>query len=86
MKYFEVKHPYYALLKASDKADAMSKYNTSVSDLSEDEEMQEVSRDYALATFSRGKSEDGKAIPISDIVSDFNDEQVSLLLVDGGLL
>ncbi|MEK4883460.1 hypothetical protein NST12_16675 [Bacillus sp. FSL W8-1127] len=88
MKYFETYYPYYALVKDENKEDAMKTYVKFVAD---DDgtlhlEMKEVERDYALAKYSRGLSEDGKEIPISEILDDFQSEESSVLLIDPALV
>ncbi|MBL4952190.1 hypothetical protein JK635_08190 [Neobacillus sp. YIM B02564] len=88
MKYFEVNTPYYALIKAKNKEDAMNKY---VEFVAEDdgtlgEEMKEVSRDYALVKFSRAYDENQKLLPISGVVEEFNCQSNEVIVVDGSLI
>lgn len=88
MKFFEVHYPYYALLKANDKEEAMQLYTECVAD--DDgtlhEEIEEVERDYALVKFSRGRSEDKKEIPIIEVLSNFQSNEPMVLLIDGALM
>ena len=88
MKYFEINDPYYALIKAENQAEAIKIYTEYVAD--DDgtlhEEIKEVDRDYALASFSRGGTEDGEEVPISEILEDFQSEVSAVLLIDPALL
>ncbi|WP_262417703.1 hypothetical protein [Bacillus sp. YC2] len=57
MKFYEINNPYYALLKAEDKAEAEKIYIENVADTDDydnfqDEEIREVERDYALIMYS----------------------------------
>lgn len=88
MKFFEVHDPYYALIKAETKNDARCKYVDTVAD---DEGMliekiEEVDRDYAVALYSRTKSEDGKVVPLVEILEDIKSNEAKVLIVDGALL
>ncbi|MGJ3548140.1 hypothetical protein ACR6EC_19800 [Bacillus subtilis] len=58
MNFYEITEPYYALLKAEDKAEAEKIYIENVADTDDydnfqDEEINEVSRDYALSEYKR---------------------------------
>lgn len=88
MKYFEAHYPYYALIKDKTKEDAIKIFVEYVADDEGDldDEINEVSRDYALIKFSRATGEDGEVVPIVEIIEEFNDEETSLLLIDGSLL
>ncbi|MCM3216125.1 hypothetical protein M3612_16625 [Niallia taxi] len=89
MKYFEVNEPYYALIKAQSKKQAMEIYTKKVSEDNEGtlkEEMMEVNRDYALVKFDRSPGEDGQLIPIIEIIETFNKDKAELLVIDGSLL
>jgi hypothetical protein len=88
MKFFEVHYPYYALLKAESKEEALKLYVEAVcdDDGSLSEELKEVERDYALAMYSRAKSEDGKYIPVSLVIEDVQNDEYKVLLIDGALL
>ncbi|MDJ1631020.1 hypothetical protein QNN00_14380 [Bacillus velezensis] len=64
MKFYEIHDPYYALIKATDKADAEKVYIESVADTDDyenfqEEEIREVERDYALVMFSQIQDHDG---------------------------
>jgi len=88
MKYFEIHSPYYALMKAETVEKAIEIYVEQVADNDSTlrEEIKEVDRDYALAAFSRGGTEDGKEVPISEILKDFQSEGSAVLLIDRALL
>jgi len=88
MKFYEAYYPYYALLKANNKEEAMQLYTECVADDdgSLHEEIEEVERDYALAMYSRAKTEDGKEVPISEILNDFQSSEAIVLLIDPSLL
>ncbi|WP_340701643.1 hypothetical protein [Brevibacillus borstelensis] len=83
MKFFEIHSPYYALLKAETQEEAIAKYAECVAD--DDgtlqEEIREVDRDYALASFSRAVTEDNKKIPIEKLLEDFQREDNAVLFV-----
>lgn len=88
MKFYEVHYPYYALLKANDKKEAIQLY---IKDVADDdgslyEEIKEVERDYALAIYSRAKTEDGEEVLISEILNDFQSNEPMILLIDGALI
>jgi hypothetical protein len=88
MKFYEVHYPYYALLKANDKKEAIQLY---IKDVADDgslyEEIKEVDRDYALALYGRfSKDENGKFIPISNVIEDIKNDKSMTLLVDACLI
>lgn len=88
MKFFEVHSPYYALIKAKTKREAIEKYTEVVAD--DDgtlhEEIREVERDYALVTFSRGDTEDGEEVSISEILKNFQSDDCAVLLIGRDVL
>ena len=86
MKYFEINEPYYGLLKAENQDDALVQYNAVIADLEEIDEVIEVQRDYALARYSQATGEDGKLIPLKEILESFNDSDICTLVIDGSLL
>jgi hypothetical protein len=87
MKFFEIYSPYYALIKAKSVNEAINLYVEGVAD--DDgtlkDEIKEVDRDYALARYSRGKSEDGKLIPLEEVLEDFSNDDSMVLLIDPAL-
>ncbi|MEM4994775.1 hypothetical protein WKH56_19635 [Priestia sp. SB1] len=87
MRFYEFNEPYYALVKSEDKSHAIMEYEKTVGNLEDDEAKlaKEVTRDYALASFSRVLSEDGNIIPVAEIVSDFQREESMTLIVDASL-
>ncbi|MFS0643858.1 hypothetical protein [Siminovitchia sp. 179-K 8D1 HS] len=86
MRYFEVHDPYYALIKAECKEDAMKKYIKYVCNEEDGCDLKEVSRDYALAAFSRVPSENRVLLPISQVVDEFLCQENEVLIIDGALL
>lgn len=88
MKFYEVHFPYYALLKANDKEEAMQLYTECVADDDGSlyEEIKEVERGYALIKFSRGKTEDRKEVPVLEVLNDFQSNESMVLLIDGALV
>lgn len=88
MKFYEVHYPYYALLKAKTPGEAIKLYVSGVceDDGSLGEEIKEVDRDYALALYARfSKAEDGKHIPISQAIENFQSDEPMVLLIDWAL-
>jgi hypothetical protein len=87
MLFFEIHEPYYALIKAEDKETAKLEYEAAVAFLEdEDGAIEEVDKDYALATFSQSKDEEGELLDVSEILQEFKDENRSVLLIDGTLI
>lgn len=88
MKFFEVHSPYYAMIKAKTQREAIAKYTECVAedDGSLDDEIREVDRDYALASFSRGVSEDGEKVSIFEILLDFQSDDSAVLLIGSDVL
>ena len=85
MKYFEVLIPYYALLKAEDKEQALLEYNASVAHLEDIKDIHEVPEDYALVMFSQVPSEDKKLLAPKTVLEEFNDANRFVLVWDGAL-
>lgn len=88
MKYYEIHSPYYALVKAETPEEAIATY---VEYVAEDDgtlkdEIKEVDRDYALVSYSRGKTEDNEPVSVSDIIREFQSPGSSVLLITGELL
>jgi hypothetical protein len=90
MKFFEIHDPYYALIKAPNEAEAIQEYVKSVADDDElnplKDEIGEVDRDYAVASYSRAKSEDNEDVPLSEILEDIRNERTMILIIDGSLI
>ncbi|UOO16199.1 hypothetical protein [Bacillus velezensis] len=88
MKFFEVSDPYYALIKANTKEDAMKTYIEGVAD---DEgnlnkEIQEVSLDYAVKAYiNRTGFEQGSFFK-GEISNNLKDREVGVVVLDGHLL
>ncbi|WP_411503463.1 hypothetical protein [Brevibacillus centrosporus] len=88
MRFFEIHTPYYALLKAETQQDAIATYAKYVAedDGTLQEEIREVDRDYALVSFSRGATDDGEEVSILEILTDFQSEESSVLLIGRDVL
>ncbi|WP_421726818.1 hypothetical protein [Bacillus velezensis] len=91
MKFYEINDPYYALIKAKDKAEAEKIYIQEVADTDDydnfqDEEIREVERDYALVKFSQSRGEDGELASYTYISGTFNNPDIEVLIWDGSLL
>ncbi|MGA4837034.1 hypothetical protein ABEQ76_20910 [Bacillus velezensis] len=91
MKFYEIHDPYYALLKATDKAEAEKIYIENVADTDDydnfqDEEIREVERDYALVKFSQSRGVDGELASYTYISKNFNNPESEVLIWDGSLL
>jgi hypothetical protein len=87
MKFFEIHYPYYALIKAKSINEAINLYVEFVADDDAlEDEIKEVDRDYALAKYSRGTSEDGKDIPLKEVLEDFGNDDSMVLLIDSALV
>lgn len=85
MKFYEVHNPFYALIMAKSKKDAIAQYTKTIAadeDNTLKKEMKEVNRDYAVAVYSRGLSEDDKNIPIEYLVEDIQSNRQMTLLLD----
>ncbi|ASJ57536.1 hypothetical protein BP422_13210 [Brevibacillus formosus] len=84
VKFFEAHSPYYALIKAKTKRLARLNYIAYVAD--DDgtlrDEIKEVSRDYALARYSRVVGEDNKQPSIKEVLENFQLDENSVLIID----
>lgn len=82
MKYFEFHEPYYGLIPAESKVDAVKNYEAYVSDEPDLQYMKEISREQAIKQFGdvlRNRIED---LGNSAIEAEFN-ERKDVLLIDG---
>lgn len=89
MKFYEVHDPYYALIKAKTKENAMTIYTDVVADDEEGElaeNIKEVTGLYAAAKFSRIPGEDKELIPFEEVLEDLTSEGEMMLAVDGSLI
>ncbi|WHX70737.1 hypothetical protein [Bacillus altitudinis] len=88
MKFYEVHDPYYALIKAKTKENAMTIYTDTVADddggLSE--EITEVTEAYAAIIYSRVNGEDNNVIPVKEVLEHLTNEEEMVLIIDGSLL
>ncbi|MED4083891.1 hypothetical protein P4637_03315 [Halalkalibacterium halodurans] len=88
-KYYEVTEPYYALIKADSKEEAIEEYVKSVAENEDgevDESIEEVEKEYALALFGQCKTEDGELLPPDKVLEEFNDQKSRVLAFDGALI
>lgn len=89
MKFYEVNEPYYALIKAKTKENAMTIYTDVVADDEEGElaeNIKEVTGLYAAIRYSRVNGEDGKPTPVKEDLDDLTNEEEMVLAVDGSLI
>ncbi|KYD05340.1 hypothetical protein [Bacillus atrophaeus] len=89
--FFEINEPYFALIKAENKAEAEKIYNETVADTDEyenfqEEEINEVSRDYALIECTKAGDGKGNLKSTKFIIETFNKPESEILIMDGSLL
>lgn len=85
VRYFEIKEPYYALVKASSKEEAIAIYvkETRIRDnemLLRQVEAKEVSYDYALALYSLLAVKKGNQLLVNQVLEWFRRDEVKLLV------
>ncbi|MFX3616243.1 MAG: hypothetical protein ACE3JK_01765 [Sporolactobacillus sp.] len=85
MRYFEFHEPYYGLIPARTKAEAVNNYVKYVSEDPELEYMKEVPREYAFEKFAGVMKDEGKIVTDEGILKEFEDRENVALLVDGTL-
>lgn len=86
MKYFHIKEPYFALIRANSKPEAITQYVTEVTADNDNEvgrSIEEISRDHALILFSQCVGEE--KISLADIMLSFEDDSPAVLGVDAML-
>lgn len=86
MKYFYVSSPYFALIKANTETEAINKYTEEVADNLNNEvneNIKEVSRDHALINFAYCAAKAG--LSSTEVLKEFEDEELSVLGVDANL-
>ncbi|MHC2450284.1 hypothetical protein ACUXP3_000882 [Bacillus altitudinis] len=89
MKFYEVHDPYYALIKAKTKENAMTIYTDVVADDEEGElaeNIKEVTGLYAATKYSRCTGEDKELIPFKEVLEDLTSDGEMMLAVDGSLI
>lgn len=88
MKFFEIQTPYYALLKADTKDNALGVYVKFVADNdgSLGETIKEVDRDYALVKFAYGGGKGGEKMTVKEMLKVFNENLNEVLCIDSALL
>ena len=93
MKFYEVSDPYYALIAAEDKGEAVQLYIENVAEDSEEgpeieEETKEVNRDYVLSKLRRTpgeNGENGENITEEEVNQEMNSKS-RVILIDGSLI
>ncbi|WP_277519350.1 hypothetical protein [Bacillus altitudinis] len=88
MKFFKVRDPYIALIKAKTKENTMKIYKEEIADDdgSLSKNMTEVTETYAAIRYSRSKGEDNKIIPVEEVLEHLTNEEEMVLIIDGSLL
>ncbi|WP_339205082.1 hypothetical protein NSQ53_11095 [Bacillus sp. PS11(2022)] len=88
MKYFEVRDPYYALIKAYTKEKAMKLYTKEVADDDGElsDEMTEVEQVYAAIRQGRAPGEDNELMPLKQVLEEISNNEEMVLLIEGSLL
>lgn len=86
MKYYVANNPYYALIKAEDKEEAAELYQNNVADYDEECDLSEVSSEFAIATYARSTDESGQLLDFHELLTDIQDDEAKLLLVDASLI
>ncbi|BAK53027.1 hypothetical protein F373_gp215 [Bacillus phage SP-10] len=91
MNYYEVSDPYYALIQSESKEEAEKIYDKNVAHVDDyknfkDEEIREVSRDYALVRFAQTKNDAGELEPLERILEEFGNAEIPVLIWDGALV
>ncbi|MGD6977773.1 hypothetical protein [Bacillus altitudinis] len=87
MKFFKVRDPYYALIKANTKENAIKLYLDEVAADEGDLYMKEVSAINAAVTYGVLLAEtDDAEITKVEMIENLEDEEERVLLMDGGLL
>lgn len=88
MKFFEVRAPYYALIKANTKERALKLYTETVADDAGElsDEMREVGQVYAAIKHGRAPGEDKELVPFDQALEEISNDEEMVLIIDGGLL
>ncbi|MEK4049875.1 hypothetical protein [Bacillus sp. FSL K6-2839] len=86
MKFYEVHDPYYALIKAHNKEDAIRIYTDNVADDGDKLEITEVTETYAAVRHSRTYDEDGKPLSVKAVLEDIINDNKMVLGRDGNLI
>ncbi|MCX2809575.1 hypothetical protein OQ477_06160 [Bacillus sp. ChL18] len=89
MKFFEVSDPYYALIKANTKEDAMKLYTEEVADDDEEnlsKEMYEVSLDHAVKAYIHRTGFEQGFFFKDEITNNLKGREEGIVVMDGHLL
>lgn len=85
MRYFEFHEPYYGLIPARTKAEAVNNYVKYVFDDPDLGYMKEIPREHAFEKFSSILKDEGKVVTAEGILKEFEDRENIMLLLDGTL-
>ncbi|MCM3425530.1 hypothetical protein [Bacillus paralicheniformis] len=88
MRYYEVHEPYYALIAAEDKEEAMSIYENNVAYGDEGtlkDHTKEVGRNYALGRYGNCIRQTLPGYRATEIKKEFEERKNDCLLIDGNL-
>lgn len=86
MKFYEVNEPYYALIKAKSKENAVRIYDDNVADDGDELKISEVTETYAAIRHSRTLGEDGKPLSVKEMLEDITNDNEMVLGRDGNLI
>lgn len=88
MRFYEIHEPYYALIMAQNEDVAIKIYteNVAYDDGTLIDEIEEVSRDYALLRISRAPGEDKELIEYKELIDSLNSNEPQLFIIDGSLI
>lgn len=85
--YFEFRYPYYALIRAKNKKEAIKIYRTEIAEDEKNEEVKEVAKEYALGKFAVAiYKEDKEEYTLVELIEDFSEAINYVLLIDGELI
>jgi hypothetical protein len=91
MKFYELDDPYYALIAAEDKGEAVQLYIREVAGDAEEsadieEELKEVNHEYVLTKLKRSPGENGENISEEEVNQEINSKTSRVILIDGSLI
>jgi hypothetical protein len=89
LNYYEIHDPYYALIKAQSREEAINTYIKEI-EVEENENYEyafiELPKELALLKFGQSVDQEGKTMDPEEILELFSSNEPCLLLVDGALL
>jgi acyl-CoA reductase-like NAD-dependent aldehyde dehydrogenase len=83
MRYFEFSEPYYGLISAKTKADAVKDYMKYVAYEPDLDKMSEVPRNYALRKFAEVLRNRIENLSDAAVEAEFKENENGILLIDG---